>query len=484
MANVNIEIDVDGAKKVAGALRRGLEDGLEDAGSELLEKGIEEAEDQFTGGRMVWNEEVKNSFEKDVFRFNRTDFWKGKIVNPVKHADVVDRGLAPAGEIEGANPSVQDLMPWVVSNLSPADYGGGDGDPDLSDFDGGDGPSGAQVVNGITSEDRTVSWMDREELGLEDARFDSKKVRVGSLGDGTNVVWKSHTDLKRYPTEPESSQGVVRNEIVWSEAQEVADFDIGPKSRSETVETTQGPWEGTLQEYVPGDQLPNTINAHGDDPFYDEDSQDRQDWIRENRDWAAKVNAIDYIVGNSDRHSNNVRTNERGKPRAIDNGGNRFKEGLDGENLAFIYDLMNYDNSRNPEELYEQNQRMLDRTEEVLDELLQDEDYRNSVISKAKEVHGEGSREHERAVNVLGDIIDEGHVLYKGNTDEYLYKRQLQQARNLHTKSAGYKVDPEDKTGFTYTQILSEDDNDDSAPTLDEIDDELDSMFGEFQEDE
>jgi len=116
---MKIDIDVEGATKVGPALRRGLSDGLEDTGKTLLEEGEDKARDEVMGAGRVWNEEVKHGFESEGADFQRFYHWKGKIFNPVKHADVVDRGLAPEGEITGSNPSVQDIMPWVVDNITP-----------------------------------------------------------------------------------------------------------------------------------------------------------------------------------------------------------------------------------------------------------------------------------------------------------------------------------------------------------------------------
>lgn len=121
---LSIDWDVKQIQATIDALHEGVEKGLEDTGDSLLTKGKDKAEIEVSIVRRIWTTEVLESFEKAPDESAEDLNWEGAIVNPVKHADVVDRGLAPAGEIPGSNPSVQDIMPWVVSKLSPASFTG------------------------------------------------------------------------------------------------------------------------------------------------------------------------------------------------------------------------------------------------------------------------------------------------------------------------------------------------------------------------
>jgi hypothetical protein len=122
MGDFDVNWDVRGIDKTMKALTRGLEKGLDDTGETLLREGREKAVDEVIGYRRIWNQEVIQSFkteEDDSIAMMRSYVWGGRIFNTARHADVVDRGLAPAGEIEGSSPSVQDILPWVVDNLTP-----------------------------------------------------------------------------------------------------------------------------------------------------------------------------------------------------------------------------------------------------------------------------------------------------------------------------------------------------------------------------
>jgi hypothetical protein len=484
MPDIVIKIDLENEKGLSGALKRGLKNGLHEAGTTLLEDGEDFARDTVMGSGRVWNEQVKLGFERDVHQFNRYYRWKGYINNPVPHADVVDRGLAPAGEITGSNPSVQDIMPWVVDNLQPRSYGGGDGD---NPFDGSGG--GGDSPGAITDDDRTVQYGDLEDFGLREDAFESDFVKAGSLGDGTNVVWKSHLDEGHVDAQ-DWKLGIVRNEVVWSQAAEDRDWDLGPKSRLESATTSFGAEaDGTLQEYVPGRQMKKVVHSgYGDVDEYD---FTRPEFLAENREWAARTNAIDYIIGNADRHMNNVRITPDGEPRNIDSGGNQFNEDLKGSQLSLFGDLLEYGSGTDG--MYAENQKMLDRTEEILDEIVADNEYRQSLINTVAEIHGEGSKEYDRIVKILGEDVGEGHILETDDRDIPIYKLHIQAMRDRHERinNGGDFYDRE-----VDVVVLGPDDQDstveedailgsDQAEDLDlGIDKELNNMFGDDDKEE
>lgn len=118
------DIDVDGAQRVGPALEEGLENGIEEAGNWLLDRGVRRAKDQVRATDRVWREGVYRGFKKDEQSSGSTHF-EGQISNVAPHARIVERGLKP-GE---ANPSVQDILPWVSDKLAPAPYGNFTGGP-------------------------------------------------------------------------------------------------------------------------------------------------------------------------------------------------------------------------------------------------------------------------------------------------------------------------------------------------------------------
>jgi hypothetical protein len=464
--DIHIDIDIEKADRVGKALRKGLSDGLEDTGKTLLREGKKVAEDEVAGVR-EWNSEVKEGFVTETSDFNRYYNFHGKIVNPVEHAEVVDEGLSASAE----GPSVQDIMPWVVDNLRPADYGGGGGTFDTGGDDGdGDGGDGDRPGE-ITDEDRSIQYAALEQLGLDSGSFESDYAKAGTLGDGTNVIWKSHNDTDR---DQDFKKGVIRNEVVWSKVAEDNNWNLGPRSRVETAEVVTGERDGTIQEYVEGQQLSDYMwRGYGDPDDYEVDNAQ---FLNENRDWAAKMVTTDYIVGNGDRHQNNVRVNPDGEPRTIDSGGNNFNENLKDHHLKGLsswYKL--YDH--NADLQYEETTAMLDRAEEVLEEIATSEEERQNIINIVKEVHGEGSKEHDRIVKILGEEIGDGHILEEDSNGVPRYKRDIQELRDEIDRA----YDNYNGGDSEADEILSENANEDdlNQEEKEKLNEELDEALGD-----
>lgn len=114
MGDIEIETEVKNWKRVQPALRSGLKEGLEDAGNWMLDKGEDKAKDAVLSADRVWRKTLKQGFRTEEDEFNRTYHWKGEIRNEAPHAHINENGLKP-----GANPSVQDIIPWVDDKLTP-----------------------------------------------------------------------------------------------------------------------------------------------------------------------------------------------------------------------------------------------------------------------------------------------------------------------------------------------------------------------------
>lgn len=722
MGDIDIEVDVEGIDRTIKALQDGLMDGLEDTGDSLLESGEKRSED-FVAGRRVWTRRVKKGFESKG-RLTSSHTYRGSILNQAPHARVVDLGLAPEGEITGSDPSVQDLMPWVVTNLSPAPYDGDSSPGDYNSDDGnggddddsgavdpaeshdplmganklsegesltfendrysstdatvserlGDGytadyrvtvdstgddveivydeiitfdgkgtrledveygsevyvgkedkfgiitdtyddsvevslqgrgvlrlepdefekakspvglnlpPQGTDPLMGaknldvgdnvivsteshgtiegtihrlgeeystvwwdyeieddevqfyeiyyqdvtfyegqgesidnisvgdrvyigesnstakiievrdggdadgalvkydedgfedlldlsefvrigdgssyerddsvsqpadITHENRTVNLSKRpEDFDVPSDAFESDQVKAGSIGDGTNVFWKSHHD----PDDTSSSNvGNIRNEVVWSRVQERLGYNLGPRSRVETIDdgTT-----GTLQEYVEGEVLSTQMwdGGYGSPQDYE---LDRVQLLRQNREWAARTNAIDYLVDNGDRHSSNIQVDENGNPRAIDNGGSYFVDVLNGktdkddpngkDKLTFLNSLWDYDSATDTEELRKETEILFDNTEDVLRNIANDEELRQDIIKIVADVHGEDSKYYDRITKILGEQDSSEHILAEGPNGVPLWERHLNTVREFHESVYESAKDPFDE---------------------------------------
>jgi len=120
MGDIDIDIDVKKWERVQPALRSGLSEGLEEAGEWLMDKGESHARDIVMFSDRIWNKQVKRGFTTDSDELtNRYYRWTGEIRNNAPHAMIVEKGLAPAGEITGSSPSVQDIIPWVDDEVVP-----------------------------------------------------------------------------------------------------------------------------------------------------------------------------------------------------------------------------------------------------------------------------------------------------------------------------------------------------------------------------
>ena len=108
-------VDIDGADRVAPALKKGLAEGLDDTGDWMLDEGEDKAKDIILGADRVWRKTLKQGFtaEKDQLT-SRYYRWHGEIKNTAPHAEVNEDGLKP-----GSSPSVQDIIPWVDDNMTP-----------------------------------------------------------------------------------------------------------------------------------------------------------------------------------------------------------------------------------------------------------------------------------------------------------------------------------------------------------------------------
>lgn len=454
---VDVDVDKNLKEKFVGAMRKGLDEGLQETGETLLENGQEVAED--AAAAQMWNKEVKRGFETEESDFQRSTSWHGKIFNPVQHADVVDRGIAPQGEIElSAPPPIQALMPWVVDNLDPADYGGGDGSPDFTPGDGGDG---GDQPSGITEDDFTVSnFRSTTDLGIPEEQFFSKYPRAATLGNGNNVIWKSHDALDTGP--------MVKNEVVWSLAQEDADKDLGPKSRLHDEVIDGEERSGTMQEYVEGasDMFENVYLGRTER----EGQITREQFIRENKEWLSTIAPLDYITGNSDRHSGNIVFDEDDNPRAIDNGGSSFQDDLMRASLTSVTEFSDYGDAKNPSDLQQANFELLEKVEENLDDLADNLEYRKQIIERVAQVHGEDSDFYDRIVNVIGEDITPWHFMVEDENGDPLYKRHIEGLRDKHITL--YDARNEDP---------SYDDGSHTKTNLDEIDEMMgDLMGGDF----
>jgi hypothetical protein len=84
--DIDIDIDVKRWERVQPALRRGLKEGLADAGNYLIDHGEDKAKDAVLSADRVWRRTLKEGFENEENDFSRTTHWQGHIRNLAPHA--------------------------------------------------------------------------------------------------------------------------------------------------------------------------------------------------------------------------------------------------------------------------------------------------------------------------------------------------------------------------------------------------------------
>lgn len=123
MTDIEIRVDDDKplgpGSRFRKAVEAGFNEGFKESLNYLQKLGVQNALDIVMLNDRVWNKKVKNGFTTSTFSFPRWYNHQGKITNTAPHAKIVEEGLQPAGKISGSKPSVQDILPWVESEVTP-----------------------------------------------------------------------------------------------------------------------------------------------------------------------------------------------------------------------------------------------------------------------------------------------------------------------------------------------------------------------------
>lgn len=474
MGDIEVDVDVSTKDLVAleDALLDGLKEGMEDSLKWLRKRGKQKAKSHIQTHGRVWNKRVKNLWTKQGAIVTTTgDDYHGTTaaIAVADHAVIVDKGLAPRGEIKGANPSVQDLIPWVSDKLGPSPYGatsGDDSDDGPDDFfrDGHDADGFGQEFWNIESYD------DIQNLDLDPQQFNSKWVAAGTLNDDSRAIWKSHAQADDAWTEADA----IRNEVLWSRAQEERDWNLGPRSRLDDNYVEGEFRDGTAQEYIAdATTLDKAVFLDDEAAEWTGERLSRDQFLTEYRDELARVTALDYLTGNNDRHSDNLVIDGDGNLRAIDNGGMKYSRGLDSQKplkpFGSIYD---YNDAVHPEDLKKASHAFYDEVEEVLAAIGDDPEYRAQLLEWAAEVHGEDSKWYSRLDRAIGEDVGSDHFLHEGFSGTPTYVEHLNERRErvdswyetyLDEGMLGLLDDTDDDGGFTAGAF-----DDDGSP-VDEI---------------
>jgi hypothetical protein len=360
-------------------------------------------------------------------------------------------------------------MEWVVDKLEPATVyrgNGGSGDDNFDESEIGDGG-----INPLSDNFTIEEYRDTEEFGIPKREFFSEEPRAARFGDGTWGIWKPHD------TGLQSQDDAIRHEAVWSHAQELKDWDLGPLSRYDEAYIDGSDTEGTVQQWVDGaGRLSETVHLGLMGEPYDPSLKTKDEFLSDNMEWFARTTAVDYLLGNQDRHRGNIVIDGNGNPRAIDNGGAWFEDGLKRDGFIAPFSFVQYGRAENPDELHRLNHQRLDRIETYLDSLADDLEYRLSLIEQAEEIHGSDDDHYKRLVEVMGETVGPGHFMEEDENGVRRYRRHLNWARNLldeikDPNTTSYEeIEPDRRIGAIQGMVPN--------PTINDLTDLLDWHFG------
>ncbi|WP_372611623.1 hypothetical protein [Halomonas sp.] len=373
------------------AIRRGINDGMQDAAGDLIDRGHDAAQQQIYTTRRVWHKEVyKYGWgSKDVDNLSPTRV-SGRITNYSEHAYVVDEGY----KARWGQPPVQNIIEWVHSKVQ--------GGWRLKD-DGGDGGTGDPLktqldTSSVADGDATISEIiTGREAGFERSA-NSDKIQLATYERGDRAIFK--------PNDVESSvTGVVENEEVFYEFADRLGWtgDGGfPVSRQRTITDVNGEQStGNLMEFIEnGREIGDVVN--NDFKFGHETELTPSEFGEANIEWSARVGVLDYIFNNDDRHLGNVLLDGDNKPWAIDSGGHnppnmqfqstRVKRLLPVRPFKQLFrkDRDNEYVVKDPERMKAVTDAIFDRQEKIFDEL-RDLDTRREFVEFAENLHPENS---------------------------------------------------------------------------------------------
>jgi len=129
VSDIDIEVDVDDGDlaKLEDALIEGLENGMRESIAWMVRNGQHKAKSRIRSTDRVWRQRVYHGWKQQETVVTETGGGvegEGGLINTADHAKVVDVGLAPEGQIEGANPQVQNIIQWVSEKLYPHPHAG------------------------------------------------------------------------------------------------------------------------------------------------------------------------------------------------------------------------------------------------------------------------------------------------------------------------------------------------------------------------
>lgn len=331
MSRLRIDVDVKG-KDIASEIERRIEDGIGDSVStrrpdSLGRQMARAARQHIQAEGKVWTTELIRAFE--ITTEDQGDTTTLVLRNEAGHAAAIDTG-ATYGE-EG--PPLHRLIPWVKAKLQG--YKVRDGA--LVKYE--DSPGGGMLLTDGSGQPRGSS---SGPLPDDEDIVQAENLRDTDITGGVNsgqAYWLTyengeHAYFEEYKTpppptsgEPISQYGSTRNEILFRRLSAEAEWELAPDARGTEIidPSTDSIVRGVAQRWIDdADPIEMEVPLPEHPADYDAVWDSPTEFVEENEDFLAKMTALDIIIGNNDRHGENLIVDADGNLHAIDNGGAYF----------------------------------------------------------------------------------------------------------------------------------------------------------------
>lgn len=467
MGDLKIDLDVRN-KDVADDIEESIEDGIENAlkpsRPDSLGKKMERAMKEYLRQRgKVWTTELVNSFD---IKFDvRHGIWVMLIQNDAEHAAPMDTGARYGAK----GPPLAELIPWVQQKLRGYRVEGGqlvvyDDSPTIM-TDGGTPsppPSKEHVTLALPDNLETKEVKTFEEAGMPGGVNVDNSYYV-EFENGDFAYFAENLSVGDFGSDP----GTVKNEQLFTRISEELGWQLGPENkRGAIIDPQEGSLtQGNFQRWVDNSvDLQNEIydGRFGSPSDYEYTASE---FLDEHGEWLAKVQAVDAIVGNSDRHLANARLDENNVPHAIDNGGHHLPTGSAVQDRIDIGSILPPSKLENVSEFPELEAKLEDyfvQQRAFLREIL--ENHSEAIIEHTKDVHGAKDPLVVRMEELLG-----------ADVDTVIKDVERAQSDLLDTLTGSNDMDPKQQYASTVNTLEAANDTpideifDDLSDTVDEL---------------
>jgi len=443
----DLEIDVtvrnkDVVDDIEDSIEDGIENALKPSRPDSLGKRMERAMQEYLRQRgKVWTTELVNSF--DISFEVRNGIWVMLVQNDAEHAAPMDTGARYGAK----GPPLAKLIPWVQQKMRGYRVEGGQlvvyNDSPTVMTDGGtpsQEPSKEHVTLSLPDDLQVDNVQTFEEAGMAGGVNIENSYYV-EFENGDFAYFSGNINVGDFGSDP----GTVRNEQVFTRISEELGWQLGPENKRGAI---IDPEEGSL---TPGNfqrWVDNSVDLQND--IYDgrfgkpaDYEYTAPEFLDEHGEWLAKTQAVDAIVGNTDRHLANAKLDDENVPHAIDNGGHHLPTGSAVEDRIDIGSVLPPSEFENLSEFPELEAKLEDYFEQqraFLRDIL--ENHGDAIIEHVKDVHGEKD-----------PLVLRMEELVEADVDNIIKDIEIAQSGLLDTLAGRDDMDPKQQYASTVNTL-------------------------------